>query len=179
MKKGYPIALIVLAILTTVSLALNVITILWLLDARQIALSVLAGARTAVVALGDETLVYTFEVNREIPITASIPISKSVVVPIRTTIPVSTVVIIPVRAGILGTFAVDVPIRTMIPVNLDVTVPLSETVEIATTVPVSLDVPIQIPIAETPVAGYLEELNMALAQIEKRLKSPLSHIWER
>lgn len=174
MKKGYVIALIALGVLTLISLALNIANALWSLYTRQITLSVLAGARTTVAAIGDETLSYTFEVNREIPIAASVPISKSVIVPIRATIPVSTVVIIPVNAGILGTFDLDVPIRTMIPINLDVTVPISETVEIATTVPVDLDVPIRIPIAETPLAGYLENLDAALVQVEKRLKNPFN-----
>lgn len=174
MKKGHLIALIVLSVLALILLALNIANALWSLYTRQITLSVLASARTTVAAIGDETLSYTFGVNREIPIAASVLISKPVVVPIHTTIPVSTVVIIPVKAGILGTFDLDVPIRTMIPINLDVTVPISETVEIATTVPVDLDVPIRIPIAETPLAGYLENLDAALAQVEKRLKNPLN-----
>jgi hypothetical protein len=178
MKRGYLIALIVLAVLTLVSLALNGVTILWSLYTRQITLAALSGARTTVAAIGDETLSYTFEISQGIPITASVPISKSVVVPIRATIPVSTVVIIPVNAGILGTFDLDVPIRTIIPVNLDVTVPLSETVEIATTVPVNLDVPIRIPIAKTPLAGYLENLDAALGQVEDRLENPLGNARE-
>lgn len=174
MKRGYWVVLIVLALLTLVSLALSVITILWSLYTREITLSVLAGARTTVAAIGDETLSYTFEISHAIPIEARVPISKSVVVPIHTTIPVSTVVIIPVNAGILGTFDLDVPIRTIIPVNLDVAVPISETVNIATTVPVDLDVPIRVPIAETPLAGYLENLDAALGQVEERLRHPLS-----
>jgi hypothetical protein len=178
MTKGYRIVLIVLALLTLVSLALNGATILWSLYTRQITLTVLSGARATVADVGDETFSYTFEVNREIPIAASVPISKSVVVPIRATIPVSTVVIIPVNAGILGTFDVDVPIRTMIPVSLDVTVPISETVNIATVVQLDLEVPIEIPIAETPLAGYLESLDAALRQIEVRLEDPLGSVRE-
>ncbi len=174
MKKGYLIALIVLAVLTLVSLMLNGITILWSLYTRQINLAMLAGARATVSDLSDETISYTFEVNQGIPISATVPISKSVVVPIRATIPVSTVVIIPVSAGILGSFDLNVPIRTMIPVNLDVTVPISETVNVATTVPLNVDVPIRIPIAETPLAGYLDNLDMALAEVERKLASPLS-----
>jgi hypothetical protein len=178
MKKGYWVVLIVLALLTLVSLALNGATILWSLYTRQITLTALSGARATAADIGDETFSYTIEVNRQIPVTASVPISKTVVVPIRATIPVSTVVIIPVDAGILGTFDVDVPIRTMIPVNLDVTVPISETVSIATAVQLDLDVPIEIPIAETPLAGYLESLDAALRQIEEKLEDPLGNVRE-
>lgn len=178
MKKGYLIALIVLVVLTLILLALNIVTLLWSLYTRQIALSVLVGARTTVAAIGDETLSYTFEISHAIPIEARVPISKSVVVPIHTTIPVSTVVIIPVNVGILGTFDLDVPIRAIIPVNLDVAVPISETVNIATTVPVDLNMPIRVPIAETPLAEHLESLGTMLEQVEKRLKNPLGHASE-
>lgn len=178
MQKGYPIALIVLALLTLASLALNAATILWSLYTRQITLAVLSGTRATVADIRDETISYTFEVHRRIPVSASVPISKSVVVPIRATIPVSTVVIIPVNAGILGSFDLDVPIRTMIPVNLNVTVPVSETVGISTTVPLDLAVPVEIPIAETPLVGYLESLDTALAQAERQLADPLDDVRE-
>lgn len=178
MKKGYLIALIVLALLTLVSLALNAATILWSLYTRQITLAVLSSTRATVADIRDETISYTFEVNRRIPVSASVPISKSAVVPIRATIPVSTVVIIPVNAGILGSFDLDVPIRTMIPVNLNVTVPISETVGISTTVPLDLAVPVEIPIAETPLVGYLAKLEVALAQVERKLETPLGNAAE-
>jgi hypothetical protein len=178
MTKGYRVVLIVLAALTLVSLALSGATALWSLYTRQITLAALSGARATVAGVSDETISYPFAVNREIPITASVPISKSLVVPIRATIPVSTVVIIPVNAGILGTFDLDVPIRTMIPVNLNVTAPISETVSIATTVQLNLDVPVEIPIAQTALAGYLENVDAALAQVERKLESPLSNAGE-
>ena len=87
----------------------------------------------------------------------------------NSTIPISTVVIIPINAGLLGSFDIDVPIRTIVPVNLDITIPVSQTVDIATTVPLDVAVPIEIPLAETPLAGYMEELDTALARLEESL----------
>ncbi|MEE9618422.1 MAG: hypothetical protein V3T90_15665 [Anaerolineae bacterium] len=172
MKKGYLVALIVLAVLTLLSLMLNGVIILGLLRARQIVLDTVTEARAIVAGIGDDTFSYTFEVDQDVPIAASIPFNEEVTVPIRTTLPISTVVVIPINAGLLGTFDVDVPIRTVIPIDLEVAVPVSRTVDIAATVPLNVDVPIEIPIADTPLVGYLEELDAALAQVEARLRQP-------
>jgi len=176
MKRIYPIALILLTLLTLCSLALNGAVIFALLRARQIgldtgqaALDTVADARAMLVGIADDTFTYTFEVKQEIPIATTIPFDEEVIVPIHTTVPISTVVIIPISAGLLGTFDVDVPIRTIIPVDLDVAVPISQTVDIATTVPLDVAVPIEIPLVETPLVGYLGELDAVLAQLEGAL----------
>jgi hypothetical protein len=187
MKKLYVVALILLTILTLLSLALNGVVIFGLvwarqiaLDAQQTALNTVADARSIVTGVGDDTFSYTFKVQQEIPVNASVPFNDEITVPIRATIPISTVVIIPVNAGLLGTFDVDVPVRTMIPVNLDVTFPVSQTVDVATTVPLNVDVPIEVPLADTPLVDYMEKLDAGLARleealdrIEKRLTDPL------
>jgi hypothetical protein len=172
MKKGYLVALIVLAVLTLLSLVLNGMVIVGLLRARQIALNTVTETRAIVAGIGDDTFSYTFEMDQDIPVAVSIPFNEEVTVPIRTTLPISTVVVIPINAGLLGTFDVDVPIRTVIPIDLEVAVPVSRTVDIATTVPLDVDVPIEIPIADTPLVGYLEELDAALAQVGARLRQP-------
>jgi hypothetical protein len=188
MKKPYVVALILLAILTLLSLVLNGVVIFGLVRARQIALqaqqtalNTVADARSMVTGVGDDTFSYTFKVEQEIPINTSVPFNEEITIPIRTTIPVSTVVIIPVNAGLLGTFDVDVPIRTMFPVDLNVTFPVSQTVDIVTTVPLNVAVPIEIPLNETPLVGYIEELDTGLARLERsivqigmRLTDPLS-----
>ena len=187
MSKVYIIILILLAMLTLCSLALNGVTIFALLQARQIgldasqtALDTVTDARAMVTSIGEDTFTYTFEVQQEIPISTSVPFDEEVTVPIHTTVPISTVVMIPIDAGLLGTFDVDVPIRAAIPVNVEVVVPISQTVSIATTVPLDVDVPIAIPLAETPLVGYLDELDAVLAQLEQaviRLEGKLANLF--
>ncbi len=169
MKKGYLFTLIVLAVLTLLSLTLNVVVILGLLQARQIALDTVTDARAIITGVGDETFSYTFEVDQEIPVAASVPFNEEITVPVNTTIPINTTVVVPIDLGITS-YDLDVPIRTVIPVDLEFTVPVSKTVVIATTVPLDIDVPIEIPISETPLVGYLVELDAALAQIEVQLE---------
>ena len=188
MKKGYLIILVILTMLTLFSLALNGTIIFALLrgrqialDAQQTALGAVSDAQSIVTSVGDDTFSYTFTVEQEIPISTSIPFDEEVTVPIHTTIPISTTVIIPINTGLLGTFSVDVPIRTIVPVNLEVVVPINQTVDIATTVPLDVDIPVEIPLAETPLTGYLDELDAALARfedalvrLEKKLANPFS-----
>ena len=172
MKKGYQVVLIVLALLTLLSLALNGVIIYGLLRAREIVLATVADARTIVTGVGDDTFSYTFEVREEIPVAASVPFNEQITVPIETTIPISTTVVVPINLGITS-YDLQVPIRTIVPLNLEFTVPVSKTVDIATTVPLAVDVPVEIPIADTPLVDYLEGLDKDLEQLEEKLANPL------
>jgi hypothetical protein len=172
MEKGYRIALIVLAVLTLLSLALNGVVVFGLLWARQIALGTMAEARALVTGIGDETFSYTFEVRQEIPVATSVPFHEEITVPVKTTIPIDTTVVVPIDFGIT-TYSLEVPIRTLVPVDLAFTVPISQTVDIRTTVPLELDVPIEIPLAETPLVGYLERIDATLARLGEKLAHPL------
>lgn len=172
MEKSYRIALIVLAVLTLLSLALNGVVVFGLLKARQIVLATMADARALVTGIGDATFSYTLEVRQVIPIATNIPFHEEITVPVKTTIPIDTTVVVPVDLGIT-TYNLEVPIRTLVPVDLAFTVPISRTVDIRTTVPLELDVPIEIPLADTPLVGYLEKIDAALARLGEKLAHPL------
>jgi hypothetical protein len=171
MKKGYLIALIVLTALTLLSLMLNGAVIYVLLQGQQIALNTVSDARAVVTSINDAAISYTVEVDQEIPVAASVPFYETVSVPINTVLPVDTTVIVPINLGVTS-YDLEVPISTIIPVDLEVTVPISKTIDVFTTVPLDLDVPIEIPLADTPLVGYVEELDAALARLEARLKRP-------
>jgi hypothetical protein len=171
MKKGYLIALIVLTVLTLLSLTLNGAVIYGLLQAQRIALGAVSDARAIVSSIGDVTISYTVEVDQEIPVAASVPFYEEVIVPVNTVLPVDTIVVIPIDLGVTS-YDLEVPINTIIPVDLEIAVPISKTIEVVTTVPLDVDVPIEIPLADTPLADYLEELDAALTRMEARLKRP-------
>jgi hypothetical protein len=175
MKVGYTIVLILLAVLTLISLALSVTAVAGMLWLRQIALISVTSARAIIPDIGDETFFYTLEVEQEIPIAASVPVNEEVAIPINTTIPISTVVSIPIDAGVLGAFDIDVPVQAVVPVDLEFAVPINQTVDIATTVRLDVDVPIEIPLADTPLIGYLGKVDAALETLEKELADPLGN----
>jgi len=51
-----------------------------------------------------------------------------------------------------------------------VPVEISRTVSVSTTVPLDLEVPLAIPIAETPLAGLLRELQSALLDLQTQIR---------
>lgn len=176
MKKIYTIALVLLTLLTLLSLTLNGVVIFGLLRARQIALDVqqatlntVTDARSIVTGVGDDTFAYTLEVEQEIPIKTSVPFNEEINVPVNTVIPIDTTVTVPIDLGIT-TYDLEVPIQTIVPVDLEFAVPISQTVDIDTTVLLNVDVPIEIPLDETPLVGYMEELDTGLGQLETDLE---------
>lgn len=175
MKKLYAIALILLALLTLLSLALNGVVIYGLLQARQIALDAqqaalktVTDARSVVAGVGDDAFSYTLKVEQEIPIAASVPFDEVVIIPVHTVVPIDTTVTVPIDLGIT-TYDLEIPIQTIVPVNLEFAVPISQTVDIVTSVPLDVDVPIEIPLAETPFVDYMDELDAGLARLEEAL----------
>jgi len=175
MNKLYAIALVLLAMLTLVSLALNGVVIYGLLqaqrialDAQQAALQTVSDARDIVSGIGDDTFSYTLEVKQQVPIAASVPFNEVVTIPINTVVPIDTTVVVPVDLG-FTTYDLELPIQTIIPVDLEFDVPINKTVDIATTVLLDVDVPIEIPLAETPLLGYIQEMDAGLARLEDSL----------
>jgi hypothetical protein len=175
MRRGYVIALIVLTMLTLASLMLNAMTIVEMLWWRQYILTEIADGRAIVRSIGEDTFSYTFEVDQEIPVATSIPFSQEITVPINTTIPVNTRVVVPIDLG-FTTYNLAVPVNTVFPVDMEVTIPVSQTVDIVTTVPMDVDVPIEIVIADTPLVGYLDEVDATLADVATQLNR---FVWER
>jgi hypothetical protein len=167
--------MIVLSVLTLASLAFNAMTIVELLWWRQYILTEITDTRAIVRGIGDDTFSYTFEVDQEIPVVASIPFSQEITVPINTTVPVNTTVVVPIDLG-FTTYRLSVPINTVLPVDIDVTVPVSQTVDIVTTVPMDIDVPMKIAIADTPLVGYLAQLDAMLADLSAQLDR---FVWQR
>lgn len=174
MNRGYLIALILLAALTSLSLILNAVIIVELLQLRRAARSSIADARTLLTDLTDETLSYTVEVDQQIPISTSVPFNEAVTVPINAVVPISTTIVVPVDLR-FTTYKLAVPINTVLPVDMDVTVPFSQTVDVTTAVPIDVDVPVEIDVADTRLAHYLQELDAALQKTEEQLGHP---VWQ-
>ncbi len=171
MKTRYRVILILSATLTALSLLLLSVLIVQFLQLRRAAHTIVADARVLVTDLADDTFSYTVSVDQSIPISTSIPFSQAVTVPFNAVLPVNTTIVIPLDLG-FTTYNLPVPIRTAFPVDMEVTVPFSETVDVITLVAVDLDVPIEIVIADTPLADYLQELTVTLEETERQLHQP-------
>ena len=73
MKTVYIIILALLIVLMLLLLASNVVAIAGVLWLREIALTSVTSARTAIPAISDETFSYTLEVEQDLPVAASVP----------------------------------------------------------------------------------------------------------
>ena len=175
------IAWALLVILVLVSLVLDVFIVLQLYRARQAALRLTAQAAAELKALQGETIRYTFHFQDELPVMAEVPFREQLDVPIVAAIPISTTVSVeqtlqvPVHT-LLGDVTVevpldmDIPVAMTVPIDLNVPVEISRTVPISATVPLDLEVPLAIPIAETPLADLLGELQSALLNLQTQIR---------
>lgn len=175
MKSSYLAALAALALLTTLSLALNGVLISTSLRAGRSAHRVIGEMRTIVARIAEEEFSYDVELEQEIPISTEIPFSESFRVPVNTVVPIDTVVVVPVDLG-FTTYKLTVPIETVFPVDMEITVPISQVVNVTTVVPLELEMPVDIAISETPLAEHLRDLDATLKWSEEQLESP---IWQR
>ena len=177
MKVIYVIALVLLALLTIFSAVFNAAMILALVEAREIALVTVSDTRKAVAGISNDTFAYTYHIEQDFPISVSVPFEDEFTVPVQTTIPVNTTIVVPIDLGIT-TYNLRVPINMAFPVDMEFTVPISKTIDFSTTVPVQLDFPIEIPIAETSMGSYLEEVGVTLELLEYKLMDPFVDIRE-
>ena len=172
MRKVTLAALIVLALLTVFSLALNGVVIYALLRFARLGQESIATARTLLAAVGEETFEYNFEIDEEFPFQTTVPINDEFTVPFKSTIPINTTVTVPLNLGIT-TYNLTVPINTVFPMDMEFTVPISMTMDVDLTVPISMAVPVEIPVAGTPFVAYLEEVDDELADLERSMSDPL------
>lgn len=147
-----------------VSLFLHVLTWLAFTQVRLLAKDQINTLAAQVGQAQNATLSADFPVSQQVPIRASIPINKTLVVPVKTTVDVNSTVQIPV-AG----FNFDVPIVANIPIDTTVPIVFQETVDVSTTVALDINIPIRIPIAETSITEYLKTLEAQLKELAEKL----------
>jgi hypothetical protein len=175
-------AFALLVILVLVSLVLDIFIVVQLYRARQAALRLTAQAAADLAALQGETIRYTFHFQDELPIVAEVPFHEKLDVPIVAAIPISTTVSVeqtlqvPIQT-LLGDITVevpldvDIPVAMTVPIDLSVPVEISRTVTVSATVPLNLEVPLAIPLAETPLADSLRELQGALLDLQTQIQA--------
>jgi len=172
MGRRYTVVLILLGAMTLLSLIVSGVVLVAFFRLRSAARDIVGDTRRLVADLADETFSYTVEVDQDIPLSTDVPFNEAVTVPINTVIPINTSVVVPINLR-FTTYDLTVPINTVVPVDVEVTVPFSETVSITTAVPVDVDVPLEIAVADSPLIGYLQELDAMLEETEEQLGYPV------
>jgi len=173
MKPGYIVFMVFLALLTVLSLAANAALLFTLYQYQQLTVGLLEGVRTVLAQVKDEKIEYTFRMDREIPFVSTFPFQDEFTMPIDMTIPVNTTVVVPIDLG-FTTYRLRVPINTVFPFKADFTVPISMSIPVSVTVPIQMEVPVEIPLSDTPLVGYLDQADVALGEFQAQLADPVA-----
>jgi hypothetical protein len=159
-------------ILLIISIALNVITIGLFLYARQVTVDALYNTKSIVDGAADDTLNYDYPISQTMPVRVVVPIREDVSVPISTVVPINTSVEVEVDTGVFGKVPLTIPIDARFPISVTLPVHVEKDVNINTSIPVSVTVPIVVPIADTPLHGYLVQVSDALDRAGRSLGGP-------
>lgn len=153
-----------LVTLLVLSLLLHALTFASLLRVRSTAIGQLDAFNTYIGKVAQDSIDVDIPLNQPVPIHASIPVNQQLTIPIKTTVPISQSVDVSTPLGVLP-----LPIQMNFPVDMQIPVAISQTVDVSTTVALNTSVPISVPISETPLAQYLQQLRESLQQLANNL----------
>jgi hypothetical protein len=160
-------------ILSLISLALNIVLILALLNVRQVAVEGVDTALNSLDNLGEDGFHYEYEFNQDFPISTDIPVQQEMIFPFEGDFPINTTVEVPINAGVLGTFVVEVPIDTSIYVSTQVPVSINETFHVSTSVPISMTIPIDVQLDDPAIQSTLDGLRQWLTELRQAFAADL------
>jgi hypothetical protein len=154
--------------LLVVLLILNLIVLYALNLARLTAVETLNKVETTLDNLANEVIVYEVEVNQAVPIKADVPFNQTVEVPLNTIIPIDQVLTVPLQTP-AGEVVLDVPVKADFPIDIVVPVDFNQTINVDSVVRLDTTLPVEIDIAQTPLAGYLDQAKLDMAKLRNRL----------
>ncbi len=154
--------------LVIVLLILNLALLYALNRARLVAIETLNKVETTLDSLANEVIVYNVEINQTVPMKADVPFNQTMEVPLNTVIPIDQELTVPFQTP-AGELVVDVPVKTDFSIDIMVPVDFNETIHVDTEVELSTTLPVEIDIAQTPLAGYLGQAKLDIAKLRGRL----------
>ena len=152
-----------------ISLALNVLLISRLNQARTGALATLDRVSTRIGDLRDVEFTQTVRIDQELPVSGSLPFHEDLQVPIHTTIPISMTLHASVDTP-FGPFDVPVPLNTSFPVDLTVPVTIDRSIPYSFTVPVDMAVPIHIRARDLGIDPAIQEVQNEILRLRRALE---------
>ena len=133
----------------------------------------------AVAGLSDfenATIQFSVPVHDEIPVKTTVKFQKTVEVPINMSIPIDQQIKtqIPLKINdITIPIEVNVPVKMNIPINDTQKVKLDLDIPIETSVPIDMNIPVNIPLKDTGLTPYIEQLRGMLQQMNESFSSQL------
>jgi hypothetical protein len=155
------VSILLLYLLVTLSLALNGMLIWQLLRARDQVYQTLDQFVVMTKDMETQVISVPVHIEKDLPVSLAVPFEYKDTFPVKETVPISETITVPFEV-MDTTIKIPVPIDMSIPVDLEVPVSLSRTFDISTTVPIRLDLNIEVRLADTPLPGYLSDLQRAI-----------------
>lgn len=172
-KRQWPFGYLLLWVLTVVSLLINVVLLRQVILARQAAQIAVGQVLGVLEDLQGASLSYDVVVDQTLQIETALPIDETIPVVIDQDLPIDTTVRANVNAGILGQIPLTVPIVATVPVYIEQDIRIDQPFDITMAVPVNFTVPIEVSVANTPLAGTLDDVIVRLEELQNGLGKPL------
>jgi hypothetical protein len=150
--------------LLILSLGLHIWTLVSINQARTLARQQVSALTDQVRTARNEVVAADVHIQQSLPIDLSVPLQKELSVPIDTSVRIDHEVDVTV-----GGVNVPIPLKLDVPVQASVPVEINEQVEISTTVDLDMNLPVSVPVSDTVMAGYLDELYRVLIDLEDEL----------
>ena len=114
----------------------------------------------------------SFAINEVIPVDTDVQLSLQLPFPINQSIPINIPIKtdIPVNLNIDVPLNYDIPIETDIPVNLTVDIPVETEIPINEEIPVQMDFPVTVPLEDTEIPGFMEQIANGLRSAAERMR---------
>lgn len=164
MQRSIPI----LWALVIILLILNLLLLDALNLARLTAVETLSKVETTLDSLSNEVIIYNLKVNQAVPVKVEVPFNRTMEIPIHTVIPVDQELSVPLSIG-GREVALEVPIKSDFPIDTVVPVTFNETLSVDTMVQLDTTLPVEIDLAQTPLAGYLKQARQDISRLRDRL----------
>ncbi len=163
--------------LLTLSLGLHLWTLTTLAGIRLLVHDQVIALADQVGDARDDVITVSVPIKQSVPISATIPVYQQLAVPIKTTVEIDQPIEIPISTP-FGSTSVQLPIKLRVPIDTSVPITINEQVVINTSVNLDTTIPISIPLRDTHIAVYLENLQRNLIALSKRLSNPTNpSIW--
>ncbi|MCL4294804.1 MAG: hypothetical protein KJ077_03720 [Anaerolineae bacterium] len=164
MQRSIPI----LWALVIILLIFNLLLLDALNLARLTAVETLSKVETTLDSLSNEVIIYNLKVNQAVPVKVDVPFNRTMEIPINAVIPVDQQLTVPFSIG-GREVALEVPIKSDFPIDTVVPVTFNETLNVDTVVQLDTTLPVEIDLAQTPLAGYLKQARQDISRLRNRL----------
>jgi hypothetical protein len=155
-------------IVAVLSLALNILLIDRLLQARVVVADVLDHTSQRLGTLSDLSFKQTIRINHTFSVSGEMPFNQNFSVPVSMTVPVNTSINVNVTTP-FGPMSMPVSVNTSVPIKMQVPVAISQTIPYSVTVPLDLQVPVDVRLGDLGITPAIKDMQDQIQRLRELL----------